>query len=112
MGLHRVIHRRLNRRHGRQVRHGATPGHRTGDQGGIGNVADNQLDLGIVQRQVAAFTGGQIVENPYRITLGEQGIGEMGADETGAPGNQNGAISHDDRTCPEGSEGPHARRVA
>jgi hypothetical protein len=86
VSLHRIIHRSLHRRHGRQMRDRTATGHCASDQGCIGDVADYQLDARIIQRQVAALAGGQVVENPYRMALGEQGVGQVRADEARAAG--------------------------
>ncbi|MNF70025.1 hypothetical protein D3C84_519240 [compost metagenome] len=84
--LHRIVHRRLHRRHGRQVHHGAATGHSPSHQRGIGDVADDQFDLGIVQRQVAALAGRQIIKDAHRMALGEQRVGQVRANEPGAAG--------------------------
>lgn len=109
---HRIVHRGLHRRHGGQVRHGAATGHCLGDHSRIGHVADDQFDLGIIQRQIAALAGGQVIENPHGMALGEQGVSQVRTNETGTTGDQNGTVSHGDRTCPVDREAPHARRVA
>lgn len=86
VSLHRIIHRRLHRGHGGQMRDRAAALHRLRHQCRIGDIADNQLDPRIIQRQIAAFAGRQIVEDPHRMALGEQGIRQVRADETGAAG--------------------------
>ena len=86
VSLHRIIHRRLHRCHGSQVRDCAATFHRPGDQRRIGDVADDQLDLGIVQRQIAALAGRQIIEDPHRMALGKQRVSQVRADETGTAG--------------------------
>lgn len=68
------------------MRDSAATLHRVGDQRRIGDIADNQFNPRIVQRQVAALAGRQIIQNAYRVALGEQGIGEVRANETGATG--------------------------
>ncbi|MOA12770.1 hypothetical protein D3C78_1327900 [compost metagenome] len=82
-----VVHRGLHRGHRRQVRHGAATGHGPGHQGGIGDVAFDQFDRRVVQRQVAALAGGQIIEDAHRMSLGEQGVGQVRTNETRAAGN-------------------------
>ena len=86
MRLHRIVHRRLHRSDCRQMRNGAAALRGLRDQRGIGDVTDDQFDLRVVQRQVAAFASRQIIENPHRMAGGEQCIRQVRADETGAAG--------------------------
>ena len=57
-------------------------------QRGIGHVALDQLDTRMVHGQIFWFARGQIVQHAHRITLSQQGIGQMGADEAGPSGDQ------------------------
>ncbi|MOA28239.1 hypothetical protein D3C78_1491660 [compost metagenome] len=94
------------------MHHRTATDHRPGHQRGVSHIAFDELDPRVIQRQVAALAGGQVIKDTHRIALGEQGIGEVRTNETGAAGDQNRTINHDDKTYPVRPGGLRARREA
>jgi hypothetical protein len=79
------------------VHHLVDAGQRAADRLGVADVADEQL--GVLGEVVGALTGGvhlrvQDVEHPDAVPALEQLGGQVGADEAGATGDQDGA-GHD-----------------
>ncbi len=64
------------------------PLQRAADQGGIGDVADDQIGA---LRQVVAMAGGQIVQHPDGVAARDQRVAQMRTDEPRAAGDQEAA---------------------
>ncbi len=86
MGAHRVIHRGLHRGHCRQVRDCVATQGCARHQRGVGDIALDQFQARVIHRQVAAFAGRQVIKDADGIALGEQGINQVRANESGAAG--------------------------
>ncbi len=84
----RIIHRRLHRGHRRQMNHRRRADRGTRHQLGVGHIAFQQFDTRVVQRQVAALAGGQVVQHAHAVTLGQQCIDQVRADKARTAGNQ------------------------
>ena len=112
MGAYRIVHRGLHRGHCGQMHHCATALHATLHQRGIGHVTLDQLDTRMVHGQIFRLARGQIVQHAHRITLGQQGIGQMGADEAGTAGDQDRCVRHAGNIDPVNAARPYARRAA
>ena len=69
VGFHRVVHRGLHRRNGGQVNNGLAACGRALDQLAVSDIAFDQLKPGVVHLQVGGLAGGQIIKDPYRVTL-------------------------------------------
>ena len=78
----------------------------------VGGVAFEQLDPFVVQGQVVALAGGQVVQHTHAVAARQQRVGQVGADETGAAGDQDGAFKHACSTCPIEPANLRARRAA
>ena len=63
-----------------------TTDHDLCNQGSVGDIAFDEFDERVFLRQVAALSGGQVIENAHCIALGQQSIGQMGANKTGSAG--------------------------
>jgi hypothetical protein len=63
-----------------------TTDHDPRNQSGIGYIAFDKFDAWIFLRQIAALSGGQVIENSHCVAFGEQSIGQMGANKTGTAG--------------------------
>ncbi|MNJ66987.1 hypothetical protein D3C77_631170 [compost metagenome] len=111
MRAQRIVYRRLDRRHRSEMHHRTTPLQRLANAGGICHVADDQLQPGVI-RQIAALSSRQIIQHPHRITAREQGIDQIGTDETGPAGNQDRTFSHDGNSAPAAAPSRHATRAA
>ncbi len=82
------------------------------DQLGVGNVPLDKLKQGVVQLQVVALARGEVVDDAHGVATRQQGVTQVGADEAGTAGDQDGGISHGDRTGPEEAASLHARHGA
>ena len=83
--------------------------HRTTNASSVSHITDHQLDT-LVLRQVLTLATRQIVQHTNGATAREQGIDQIGADETGATSDQDRGISHDGNSAPAGSATLCARR--
>ena len=81
-----------------------------GDHLGIGDIALDEAQTRIIQRQIAALAHGQIVQHAHPVTGGQQGVNQVRADKAGTAGYEN--FSHDDNNDPAGSADRSARRAA
>ena len=86
VSAHRVVYRGLHRGHRGQVHDCTAAGHGALDQGRIGDVAFNEFDLGVIQRQVVALACRHIVEDSYGMPFGQQAVHQIGTDKTGTAG--------------------------
>lgn len=109
---HRVFDRGLHRGHCRQVHHGTAAGCGLRDQPGIGDIAFDQLQPWVVDLQVTASASGKVIENAYSVAFVQQRIAQVGANEAGTAGDQDGGVSHGGRTGPVEAAGRRARRGA
>lgn len=82
------------------------------DQPGIGDIAFNQFQPWVADLQVAPLASGEVVENAYCVAFVQQRIAQVGANEAGTAGDQDGGVSHGGRTGPVGAAGRRARRAA
>ncbi|MNJ70204.1 hypothetical protein D3C77_666410 [compost metagenome] len=82
------------------------------DQPCIGNITFDQFQPWVVDLQIASPAGGEIVENAYGVAFVQQRIAQVGANEAGTAGDQDGGVSHGGRTGPVGAAGRRARRAA
>ena len=56
--------------------------------GDDGRVRDIALDQGRGGRQIAALTGGQVIEHTHGVAPRDQSVAQVRADEAGSPGDQ------------------------
>ena len=79
--------------HRRLVTHGIDPVNRPRDRAGIGNVALDQLGLGVeVIGPLAMGRRQQAVEYPDGVAVLHERVDDVRADEAGAAGDQNHAL--------------------
>lgn len=91
VGAHRVFDRGLNRRYCCQMHHSTAASRRLSDQPCIGNITFDQFQPWVVDLQIASPAGGEIVENAYGVAFVQQRIAQVGANEAGTAGDQDGA---------------------
>ena len=51
------------------------------------NVSGNDFEIAGF-RQIIPFSGGEIIENPNPVAIGQQAVNDVGSDKTGAAGYQ------------------------
>ena len=112
VGPHRVIHRGLHRGHRCKVHHGTAASRNLRDQLGIGDIAFNQLQPWVADLQVAPLPSGEVVENAYCVAFVQQRIAQVGANEAGTAGDQDGGVSHGGRNGPVEAASRRARHAA
>ncbi|MNI74027.1 hypothetical protein D3C73_1300890 [compost metagenome] len=81
-------------------------------QCGIGNITLDQLKARVAQLQVVALASGKVVEHTHRVAFSQQRIAQVGANEAGAAGDQDGGVSHGGRNGPVEAAGRRARHAA
>ncbi|MNQ39091.1 hypothetical protein D3C85_526950 [compost metagenome] len=63
--------------------------------GAVGDIADHQVQVGIVHRQITDFTGGQVIQHANLVTLGQQRFHKMRPDKSCPAGDQYSLNEHE-----------------
>jgi hypothetical protein len=88
--LQRLVDDQLHADRGRQVEAQVRPAHDVVHQVGVEDAAEHELDVVALAQvlDVLQAPGAEVVEQDHRVAAGEQGVGEVGADEAGPAGDE------------------------
>ncbi|MNL04775.1 hypothetical protein D3C87_1253520 [compost metagenome] len=95
MRTDRIVHRCLYRSHCRQMYDGVAIAHGLGHGGAVCDIADNQVQIGVVHGQITDFAGGQVIQHADFIPLGQQRFHKVRSNESGSASDQYALNEHE-----------------